>query len=814
VWALSLASFTNDIASEMLLTLMPIYLHHNLKSPVVVIGVIEGIALAVTALIKVFAGWLSDRIKSRKNLTAIGYALSTFARPVLALATSWPIVATVRWLDRIGKGFRGAPRDALIADSIEKWQRGVSFGLHRASETAGAVISLGIALYIVTTQQPVETDLDRRSYQILVYLSIPFGVGAVASIIFIAKERFRSTARQEREKEDRVHTTNETQTSDGEPTEQDPLLQQRQLQSPVDIRDYGALQHIQVEPSSATNEIQPLPPDMPPARPPLIVSSWKTHRHHDHVPLSTIASPSELVSPTDSGPHSGLSVATTMDSEGSVERVGEYASLVTTRPLADVGYSHPPLPAVSRSASPCPVPERSNSQPVNEFAPSQQMQRDLEDRSNSVSTTSAASVHFSQDPKRQEELKRLYEKYKDRITKRGFGILAGKGMRLRQRVRSHTRMNLLGSSHAHGLSHNIYHQSYHQFGESHQHEHEHEPEHEDERDPYYREGGYCNHVLNRLGSVYFTLLSIFFVFQIGNPPEAFLILYARQRGVTVSELLALMLVYNLTYAAVSAPAGWISDRVEKARKYSRPYVIVAGWVLRCFTMTALSVATNTTQIWVLFCLHGAYMGIVEGTVKAVIVDVVDRDATVRGLAFGAFNGIMGFADLISCTLAGLLWQQSGASTPFRFAAISGGIAALLLLIWRQNVQPAEVTVEAHDHKTTALGECPICYAVAKEAVEAELAAATRISPSSVNAMGPWLPGTFAPDDGGPVSSPLSDNERAALTNEADRQAVLELAYRDAMLQAEHALWKARRNRTRRRGWQWVNRWASEADSTQ
>ena len=117
VWAASGASFLTDISSEMILNLLPLFLSNVLGVTTAVIGFVEGVAETTSSLLKLVAGRLSDRV-GRKGLAVSGYAISTLAKPIFALAGSWPVVAGARWADRVGKGVRTAPRDALVADSI------------------------------------------------------------------------------------------------------------------------------------------------------------------------------------------------------------------------------------------------------------------------------------------------------------------------------------------------------------------------------------------------------------------------------------------------------------------------------------------------------------------------------------------------------------------------------------------------------------------------------------------------------------------------------------------------------------------------
>ena len=140
VIVLSLVSFFNDLASEMVVPLIPILLATVLAAGPVALGLIEGVADAVASLLKLWSGRRSDLLGGRrKGLALAGYALSNSARPLLGLAGSWPVLLALRSLDRVGKGLRSAPRDALVADATPPEIRGLAFGFHRALDNAGAV---------------------------------------------------------------------------------------------------------------------------------------------------------------------------------------------------------------------------------------------------------------------------------------------------------------------------------------------------------------------------------------------------------------------------------------------------------------------------------------------------------------------------------------------------------------------------------------------------------------------------------------------------------------------------------------------------
>jgi MFS family permease len=188
VWVVTLTSFLTDISSEMLINLLPLFLFSVLGVRTTFIGLIEGVADAVASLVKMTSGWLSDRLRVRKPLAVLGYAVSTIAKPFLYLATSWGAVLGVRFADRVGKGLRTAPRDALIADSIPESRRGLAFGLHRAGDTAGAVVGIGLAIAVIVTSQRGAAELSRETFQTVVLLSIIPAVLAVLTLAFGARE--------------------------------------------------------------------------------------------------------------------------------------------------------------------------------------------------------------------------------------------------------------------------------------------------------------------------------------------------------------------------------------------------------------------------------------------------------------------------------------------------------------------------------------------------------------------------------------------------------------------------------------------------
>lgn len=191
LWAVTLTSFLTDVSSEMLASLLPIFLFSVLGVRTALIGVIEGVAETTASLLKVFSGWLSDRVGQRKPLAVLGYGLSTVAKAGLYFAASWGWVLAIRFADRAGKGLRTAPRDALVAESIDADRRGLAFGLHRAGDTAGAVGGLLIAWFVLGRMGRSE-EFGRSTFQTLVLLSLIPAALAVLVLAVGAREIRRS----------------------------------------------------------------------------------------------------------------------------------------------------------------------------------------------------------------------------------------------------------------------------------------------------------------------------------------------------------------------------------------------------------------------------------------------------------------------------------------------------------------------------------------------------------------------------------------------------------------------------------------------
>ncbi len=149
VWLIGLISLVNDAASEMLYPLIPLYLSSVLLTGPKAMGLIEGIAEATASLLKLCSGVIVDRTRSAKPWIVFGYTLAGLSRPLIALVSSWPFLLVLRFTDRVGKGLRTSPRDALLAASAGPERRGLAFGLHRAMDNAGAVIGPLVAALLL-----------------------------------------------------------------------------------------------------------------------------------------------------------------------------------------------------------------------------------------------------------------------------------------------------------------------------------------------------------------------------------------------------------------------------------------------------------------------------------------------------------------------------------------------------------------------------------------------------------------------------------------------------------------------------------------
>jgi len=180
VWFLGWTSLFTDAATEMIYPLLPVYLSRVLGATAVSLGIIEGVAEGVNSLLKVFSGYWSDRVSRRRPIVIAGYALSSLARPFIAVTTTWPQVLVIRALDRVGKGVRGAPRDVLLARFATPTTRGRIYGFHRAMDHTGAIVGPLVATVILF--------FAPERYRLLFALTAIPGAIAVALLFFVDED--------------------------------------------------------------------------------------------------------------------------------------------------------------------------------------------------------------------------------------------------------------------------------------------------------------------------------------------------------------------------------------------------------------------------------------------------------------------------------------------------------------------------------------------------------------------------------------------------------------------------------------------------
>ena len=188
VIALGVVSFFTDVSSEMIYPLLPVFLTTTLGASAGMLGAIEGAAESTASLLKLASGWWSDRVGKRKPLVVAGYGIASLARPLVAAAQSAGQVLAIRLADRVGKGIRTAPRDALIADSVDPSIRGKAFGFHRAMDHAGAVIGPLVAFVLLQW-----LGFELRT---VFWLALIPGLLAVITIVAVVREGRTSPARR------------------------------------------------------------------------------------------------------------------------------------------------------------------------------------------------------------------------------------------------------------------------------------------------------------------------------------------------------------------------------------------------------------------------------------------------------------------------------------------------------------------------------------------------------------------------------------------------------------------------------------------
>ena len=180
VIALGMVSFFTDVSSEMIYPLLPLFLTATLGASAAALGAIEGAAETTASLLKLASGWWSDRVRRRKPLVVFGYTLAALARPLVAVAQGAGHVLAIRLADRVGKGIRNAPRDALIAESVDASIRGRAFGFHRAADHAGAVLGPLVAFLLL---QALSMDL-----RTVFWLALVPGALAVITVVLFVRE--------------------------------------------------------------------------------------------------------------------------------------------------------------------------------------------------------------------------------------------------------------------------------------------------------------------------------------------------------------------------------------------------------------------------------------------------------------------------------------------------------------------------------------------------------------------------------------------------------------------------------------------------
>jgi MFS family permease len=180
VLTLGWVSFLSDVASDMIYPLLPDFLTRTLRASPAALGLVEGVAEATASIMKMISGWWSDRVRRRKPIVVAGYSLAAVVRPLVGLASNWGQVLAIRFADRVGKGIRTSPRDALIADLVPPERRGKAFGLQRAMDNAGAVAGPLLAAFLLKF-----VFEDERSVFLLA--AVP-GLLAVALLVFKVRE--------------------------------------------------------------------------------------------------------------------------------------------------------------------------------------------------------------------------------------------------------------------------------------------------------------------------------------------------------------------------------------------------------------------------------------------------------------------------------------------------------------------------------------------------------------------------------------------------------------------------------------------------
>jgi MFS family permease len=185
-----------------------------------------------------------------------------------------------------------------------------------------------------------------------------------------------------------------------------------------------------------------------------------------------------------------------------------------------------------------------------------------------------------------------------------------------------------------------------------------------------------------LGKRFVMFMLIVGLFDLGNSSDAFLVLRAQERGMSVTGILAMLVVFNLVYTLISTPAGSLSDRIGREK------MIIGGWFVYALVYLGFGLADTIWHIWVLYILYGFYYGLAYGTSKAMVADLVPEE--LRGTAYGTYYAVLGMIDLPASLIAGFLWQGAGSwqgfgpSAPFLFGAGAALTAVVLMAAWMRS----------------------------------------------------------------------------------------------------------------------------------
>src|SRR5215207_384587 len=197
VLVISVVSLLNDASSEIIYPFLSLFLAVTLGATPFAIGLIEGGAESASGLLKLFSGYLSDRRGRRQGLAVFGYGLASVMRPLLGLATSWTQVLAIRLADRVGKGLRSAPRDAMIADAADPSERGLAFGFHRAMDHAGAVVGPLLGYFILLFIAENKNAPSAGDYRTLFLVaSVPAFAAVLVAALFVRETRRRAATNE------------------------------------------------------------------------------------------------------------------------------------------------------------------------------------------------------------------------------------------------------------------------------------------------------------------------------------------------------------------------------------------------------------------------------------------------------------------------------------------------------------------------------------------------------------------------------------------------------------------------------------------